>query len=54
MMNKNTIIRVKTGVGMTEEQETGENIGQETGEGAIISAVNIADGVANAFRHFPN
>ena len=54
MMNKNTIIRVKTGVGMTEEQETGENIGQGTGEGAIISAANIADGVANAFRHSPN
>ena len=34
LMNKNTIIQVKTGVGMTGEEETGENIGQGTGEGA--------------------
>ena len=51
MMNKNTIIKVKTGVGMTEEENTGENIGQGTGEGAIISAASIADGVERAFRY---
>ena len=37
LVNKNTIIRVKTGVGMNGEQETGETIGQGTGEGAIIA-----------------
>ena len=53
MMNKNPIIKVKTGVGMTEEESTGENIGhgQGTGEGVIISAASIADGVDTAFEH---
>ena len=50
-MNKDTVIKVKTGVGITEEAETGENIGQGTGEGAIISAASIADGVATVFRN---
>ena len=40
-MNKDTIIRVKTAVGETDEKETGENIGQGTLEGAYISAANI-------------
>ena len=53
LMNKDTIIKVKTGVGMSEEAETGENIGQGTGEGAIISAASIADGVDSVFRHSP-
>ena len=51
LMNKDTIIKVKTGVGISEEEETGENIGQGTGEGAIISAASIADGVDSVFRH---
>ena len=40
-MNKDTIIRVKTAVGETNEIETGENIGQGTLEGSNISAANI-------------
>ena len=40
-MNKDTIIRVKTAVGETDEKETGENIGQGTLEGAYLSAPNI-------------
>ena len=51
LMNKDTILKVKTGVGMTDEAETGENIGQVTGEGAILSAASIADGVEKAFRN---
>ena len=50
-LNKNTIVKVNTGVGTTEEAETGENIGQGTGEGAIISAANISDGITKAFKH---
>ena len=50
MLNKGTIIQVKTGVGLTEEAETGENIGQGTGEGAIISAASISDGIEKAFK----
>ena len=51
MMNMNTIINVNTGVGVTKEAETGENIGQGTGEGAIISAASIDNGIAKAFKH---
>ena len=54
MMNKDTIIQVKTGVGMTKEAETGENIGQGTGEGAILSAASISDGVEKAFKYSAN
>ena len=50
LLNKDTIIKVKTGVGMTEEEETGENIGQGTGEGAILSAASIADGIDTSFK----
>ena len=41
MMNKDTQIRVRTAVGETDEKDTGENIGQGTLEGAVISAANI-------------
>ena len=51
LTKRHTIIKVKTGVGMTDEAETGENIGQGTGEGAILSAASIADGVEKAFRN---
>ena len=50
MLNNDTIIQVKTGVGLTEEAETGENIGQGTGEGAIMSAASISDGIEKAFK----
>ena len=50
-MNKDTIIRVKTAVGETNEIETGENIGQGTLEGANISAANIDYTVNLFFKH---
>ena len=49
-MNKNTKISVQTPVGLTEECDTGEGVGQGTLEGAIISAVNLDSGV-NDFFH---
>ena len=35
-MNKNTRISIQTPVGLTEERDTGEGVGQGTLEGAII------------------
>jgi hypothetical protein len=49
-MNKNTKIRIQTPVGLTEECDTGEGVGQGTLEGAIVSAVNLDSGV-NDFFH---
>ena len=40
-LNKNTRFSVQTPVGMTEEADRGEGLGQGTGEGAIISALNL-------------
>ena len=47
-MNKDTIIRVRTAVGTTEKHETGENIGQGTLEGAVVSAASL-DYTVNKF-----
>ena len=44
-LNCDTIIKVQTPVGYTEERETGETVGQGTNEGALISAANIDGGV---------
>ena len=41
LMNKDTKIEVKTGTGVSRVEETGENVGQGTVEGAIVSAKNI-------------
>ena len=49
-MNKNTKIKVRTAIGETEEKDTGENIGQGTLEGAVISAANIDYTVDIFFR----
>ena len=49
-MNKNTKISVQTPVGLTDECDTGEGVGQGTLEGAIVSAVNLDSGV-NDFFH---
>ena len=49
-MNRNTRICVQTPVGVTDEQDTGEGVGQGTLEGALISAVNLDTGV-NDFFH---
>ena len=48
-MNKNTRISVHTPVGVTEEEDTGEGLGQGTLEGAIVSAVNLDNGVNDSF-----
>ena len=49
LMNKNTRIRVKTPVGVTEFRNTGEGLGQGSTEGAIASAVNLDNGVQDFF-----
>ena len=48
-MNKNTKISVQTPVGLTEEVDTGEGVGQGTLEGAIVSAVSLDNGVDDFF-----
>ena len=40
-MNRETRIKVRTAVGITSEQNTGEGVGQGTLDGAIISACSI-------------
>ena len=40
-MNKQTNIKVRTGVGTSSEQETGEGVGQGSLDGAILSASSI-------------
>ena len=49
-MNKNTRISVQTPVGITEERDTREGVGQGTLEGSIVSAVNLDKGVDDFFR----
>ena len=48
-MNKNTRICVQTPVGLTEEHDTGEGVGQGTLEGALVSAVSLDAGVNEFF-----
>ena len=48
-MNKDTRIKVRTAVGDTEERDTGEGWGQGTIEGALVSAVNLDNGVRDFF-----
>ena len=50
LMNKNTRISVQTPVGVSEERDTGEGLGQGTVEGAIASAVNLDNGVRDFFK----
>ena len=50
MLNKDTKISVKTAVGLSREIETGENIGQGTTEGAILSAANVDYTINKLFR----
>ena len=40
-MNKKTVLKVKTGVGMSEAVDLGENIAQGSIGGALISTVNL-------------
>ena len=48
-LNKNTRISVLTPVGVSEECDTGETVGQGTLEGAVISAVSLDKGVEDYF-----
>ena len=50
LMNKSIRIRVKTPVGVTPPCDTGPGMGQGTSEGAIISAVNLDNGVRFRFH----
>ena len=45
LMNRNVRIQVQTPVGPTSKMDTGETLGQGSVEGAVASAVNLANGV---------
>ena len=49
-MIQGSSVQLQTPVGLTEESDTGEGVGQGTLEGAIVSAVNLDSGV-NDFFH---
>ena len=49
-LNKNTNIRVKTGVGYTEWSNEGPMIGQGTGGGALVSQANLDRGMVDMFQ----
>ena len=48
-LNKNTVIRVKTGTGYSEWTNAGELIGQGTGGGALVSSVNLDNDMEEFF-----
>ena len=50
LLNKDTVIKVITGVGVTDEAKTGMNVAQGTIQGALISSANISDGVFEVFK----
>ena len=50
-MNQNTQIRVQTPLGLTDRSDVGESVGQGTVDGAVISAVNLDNGVEDFFRN---
>ena len=52
-LNRDTIVKVKTGVGETDEGITGEGLGQGTNEGALISASSIDFTVNEHFANSP-
>ena len=52
-LNENTRIAVKTGVGLTDERETGETLGQGTVGGALASALNIDEELDCHFEDSP-
>ena len=49
-LNKNTVISVKTPVGLTEECDTGEGVAQGSVEGAVVSAVSLGEGIRYFFK----
>ena len=52
-LNQVTIVKVKTAVGDSEEEDTGEGLGQGTNEGALISASSIDYTVNQQFENSP-
>ena len=48
-MNKDTCVKVRTPVGTSSSRSTGETVGQETVEGAVISAISLDNGVIDFF-----
>ena len=48
-LNQNIRIQVKTAVGLSDSEDTGEGVGQGTSDGAVISAVNLDKGVEEEF-----
>ena len=46
-------MKVRTAVGDTKEEDTGEGLGQGTNEGALISASSIDLAVNEHFEHIP-
>ena len=49
-LNKDIQIYVKRKVGTTDYTEVRELVGQETNEGAVISAINLDGGVTEEFE----
>ena len=49
-MNKKTVLRVKTGVGLSKSVELGENITQGSIGGALMSTVNLDYSVNHHFK----
>ena len=52
-LNKKTVLKVKTGVGMSSSQEIGENITQGSIGGALISTANLDYTVNSQFQKSP-
>ena len=49
-MNKKTVLRVKTGVGLSKSVELGDNITQGSIGGALMSTVNLDYSVNHHFK----
>ena len=49
-LNKNSVISVKTPVGLSDQVDTGEGVAQGSVEGASISAASLGAGVSKVFK----
>ena len=50
LLNKNVRIRVKTPVGVTASADTGPTVSQGSSEGAIVSSVNLDNGIKEYYH----
>ena len=50
LLNKDTIIQIKTAHGMTDEEEVGDCLGQGTAGAGLISAANLDQGLQKFFN----